>query len=136
MFSFKSFTGNLKWSGHSNYRAFSRIIWSCVFLTVFCLFPSREDLFEEMLQEPHEIARKRRRCREMLQIYQHALYVGIASTYYFNQRYNLTRFTFFEYVKLGSLLIEIGSMIFLRWSWSMVLVFVWLGSLNYVSISF
>ncbi|KAK4254205.1 hypothetical protein QN277_009617 [Acacia crassicarpa] len=33
----------------------------------------RESLFEEMLQEPHEVARKRRHCREMLQIYQQAL---------------------------------------------------------------
>ncbi|XP_028789774.1 dynamin-related protein 3B [Neltuma alba] len=32
----------------------------------------RENLFEEMLQEPYEVARKRRHCREMLQIYQQA----------------------------------------------------------------
>ncbi|XP_027347747.1 dynamin-related protein 3A-like isoform X2 [Abrus precatorius] len=33
----------------------------------------REDLFEEMLQEPDEVARKRKRCRELLRAYEQAL---------------------------------------------------------------
>lgn len=32
----------------------------------------REDLFEEMLQEPAEVAAKRKRCRELLRAYQQA----------------------------------------------------------------
>ena len=37
---------------------------------------SRENLFEEMLQEPDEVATKRKRCRELLRAYQQAFRVS------------------------------------------------------------
>lgn len=41
---------------------------------------TRDNLFEEMLQEPDEIAFKRKRCRELLRAYQQAFKVGSHNT--------------------------------------------------------
>lgn len=52
------------------------VCWLCF----VCHIQTREDLFEEMLQEPNEIAVKRKRCRELLQAYQQAFRVRDFST--------------------------------------------------------
>ena len=43
--------------------------------TLYVKIQTRENLFEEMLQEPDEIAVKRKRCRELLRAYQQAFKV-------------------------------------------------------------
>lgn len=43
--------------------------------TVYFKIQTRDNLFEEMLQEPDEIALKRKRCRELLRAYQQAFKV-------------------------------------------------------------
>lgn len=40
------------------------------------MIPNRENLFEEMLQEPDEVAMKRKRTRETLRVLQQAFRVG------------------------------------------------------------
>jgi hypothetical protein len=51
-----------------------------MFLASYCTFyvtlkKTRDDLYEEMLQEPDEIALKRKRCSELWQAYQQAFKV-------------------------------------------------------------
>lgn len=53
----------------------------CLMLLTDCALyvtsKTRDDLFEEMLQEPNEIAVKRKRCRELLRAYQQAFRVRL-----------------------------------------------------------
>jgi len=49
--------------------------------TVYVKIQTRDNLFEEMLQEPDEIALKRKRCRELLRAYQQAFKVDSPSTF-------------------------------------------------------
>lgn len=78
MYLLKSYTGNMLWLWPAN----SDLFWSlCKLSNVACWLcfvnhiHTREDLFEEMLQEPAEVAAKRKRCRELLRAYQQAFRV-------------------------------------------------------------
>lgn len=46
----------------------------------FCHDLTRDDMFEQMLQEPEEIATKRKRTREMLRVLQQAFRVSCCSS--------------------------------------------------------
>lgn len=50
--------------------------------TLYVKIQTRDNLFEEMLQEPDEIAVKRKRCRELLRAYQQAFKVDSPNTFY------------------------------------------------------
>ena len=73
----KSFTGDIGVS--AIWLDFNLIILLLIsLLTVECHFvmiQNRENLFEEMLQEPDEIASKRKRTRETLRVLQQAFRV-------------------------------------------------------------
>lgn len=49
--------------------------------TLYVKIQTRDNLFEEMLQEPDEIAVKRKRCRELLRAYQQAFKVDSPNTF-------------------------------------------------------
>jgi len=49
--------------------------------TLYVKIQTRDNLFEEMLQEPDEIALKRKRCRELLRAYQQAFKVNSPRTF-------------------------------------------------------
>jgi hypothetical protein len=46
--------------------------------SMYHMFQNRENLFEEMLQEPEEVAMKRKRTRETLRVLQQAFRVSVA----------------------------------------------------------
>lgn len=84
MFSLRSFTGKRKAVFQllifQTDRAFCRLFsvlfvnsWLCYTM----LFLNRENLFEEMLQEPDEVSMKRKRTRETLRVLQQAFRVGL-----------------------------------------------------------
>ena len=50
-------------------------------LLYFVKIQTRDNLFEEMLREPDEIALKRKRCRELLRAYQQAFKVDSPNTF-------------------------------------------------------
>ena len=83
----KSFTGDLVlyaiWLDFNFFHLFILLIIILLLislLTVECpvclMIQNRENLFEEMLQEPDEIASKRKRTRETLRVLQQAFRVG------------------------------------------------------------
>lgn len=78
MSSLKSYTGNIILMAclfFMIYVKFCLNFWLIV-LFILCYIQTRDNLFEEMLQEPEEIAMKRKRCRELLRAYQQAFKVG------------------------------------------------------------